>query len=225
MVELSTAEVQLCEFTNIYRTCESKLEVCVCMRVCKQPRWGGVCGCVRQIYNTGPELWCSQLSFIICHLTTHEIHGITSPLPFCVKFSPCPPPPHTHTSNLFMGCSCTSVRMCLNAYIQGTYTPALPTYSYTSAAPLLCKPKRGRNWGEGERRKRRCFEEWGGMVLNVSILALNILCNSPSILKCSSENLMMKSDTCHVVIKNLCQWNTKCHMFFHKISCFTFCYS
>lgn len=99
---------------------------CVCVYVHERPRQGRVCVCARQIYDAGPELWCSQLPFIICHLTTHEIHRITSPLPFCVKFSPFLP--DFFSSHFHVGRSLPShgsAHVCVHA--KAPYTPCLPT--------------------------------------------------------------------------------------------------
>ena len=195
--------------------------MCVCVCVCV---WAWMCGCVWQIYDAGPELWCSQHPFIICHLTTHEIHGITSPLPFRVKFSPFLPsffPPRLLVSLRVVLGRLTSLRMCTHTHTRvhkDPYTRALPTpFSHLRCPSFVWAWKGQELRGSREEEEEVC----GGMRghgLNVSILALNMyVILQLFFIKCVSKTPgLRKTMKCHLVINTQrYTWNWWCFLTLH----------
>ena len=161
--------------------------VCVCVCVCL---WAWMCGCVWQIYDAGPELWCSQHPFIICHLTTHEIHGITSPLPFRVKFSPFLPSffppvflfPCGSFSAASRVCACAHTHTHTHTRAQRPIHPCPPHPILTPSLPLFCVSLKGAGT-EGKQRGGR-----GGVWRNEGAWfkcfhsCLEHVCNPPAFL-------------------------------------------
>lgn len=94
--------------------------------------------------------------------------------------------------------------MCACACI---HTKACTCYSHTSAAPLLYKPKRGRDWGEAEERGGEgCFSVFFfAVIISAFLLLLNMILN---IMK-NSKMLNVSSSGIYVNRK-------QCHMFSHK---------
>lgn len=158
VVEFPAAEVQLCNVTNMYGTCELKRGVCVCVSV-------SVWLCVTDLRRW---TWVMMFTTLFHHLSPHNTWNPWNYISLAISckiftFSSLIFPPRFLAGRSRPSHESAHVHTHIRA--QRPIHRALRTpFSHLRCPSFFCEPERGRNWGEAERRKRRCVEEWGGMV-------------------------------------------------------------